>query len=217
MTPSIVVLDYGLGNIHSVCKAIEHCGGYPILSSDPQVIDSAERILLPGVGAFQDGMNGLRERNLIVPIRDFVRSGRPFLGICLGMQMMMERSKEFGDHEGLGLLPGQVEAIPTTGLDGKHHKVPHIGWNGIHPGQGNTWENTVLGQVKPGSSMYFVHSYAAVPTCQAHRLADCVYDGQLICAVVGKKNVFGCQFHPEKSGEAGLGILRTFIGMSIGG
>ena len=215
MMQHIVVIDYGLGNIHSVCRAIEHCGGRPILSSDPKVISTAERVLLPGVGAFEDGMKGLRERDLISPILDYVQSCRPLLGVCLGMQMLMDGSDEFGDHLGLGLIPGRVQAIPAFGQDAKPHKVPHIGWNGIHPARGNTWENTVLHGLTPGASMYFVHSYAAVPLHSEHRLADCKYDGQSICAVVGAGNVFGCQFHPEKSGEAGLKILKSFIMMPM--
>lgn len=211
MTSSVLIIDYGLGNLHSVCRAVEHCGGDPVLSSDPTALRSADRVILPGVGAFQDGMAGLASFGLVEPIQEFAASGRPFLGICLGMQMMMDTSEEFGIHRGLGLVAGTVVAIPSMGIDGTPHKVPHVGWNQLHMLPGNPWEGTLLQSTKPGSSVYFVHSFAAVPTLPTTRLADCHYDGQPICAAISLNNMFGCQFHPEVSGEVGLGIIRAFL------
>src|SRR5208283_5616772 len=162
--PRVTVIDYGMGNLLSVSRAMEHCGAEVLTTCDPERVAQAERLILPGVGAFADGMAGLRERRLIEPIREFARAGRPFLGICLGMQMMLDSSEEFGNHEGLGLVPGRVAAIPSTGVDGRPHKIPHIGWNKLlMPTPETSWENTILAGLSPGSSGYFVHSYAAVP------------------------------------------------------
>ena len=134
------------------------------------------------------------------------------MGICLGMQMMLEASEEFGMHEGLGLIPGNVVAIPPTATDGKPHKIPHIGWNDLlPPTPGTDWNETILAGVSPGTAVYFVHSFAAVPASPEHRLADCDYDGRIISAAVKFGNLYGCQFHPEKSGEAGLRILKNFL------
>jgi imidazole glycerol-phosphate synthase subunit HisH len=210
--PRVTVIDYGMGNLLSVSRALEHCGAEVLTTCDPERVAQAERLILPGVGAFADGMAGLRERGLIEPIREFARAGRPFLGICLGMQMMLDSSEEFGNHEGLGLVPGRVAAIPSTGVDGRPHKIPHIGWNKLlMPTPETSWENTILAGLSPGSSGYFVHSYAAVPKYPEHRLADCDYNGILISAVIKSGSHYGCQFHPEKSGEVGLEILRSFI------
>jgi imidazole glycerol-phosphate synthase subunit HisH len=163
------------------------------------------------VGAFADGMAGLRERGLIEPVRQFAASRRPLLGICLGMQMLLSSSEEFGQHEGLGLIAGRVLAIPSTGIDGAPHKIPHIGWAGLEASQGAAWDGSILRDVRPGSTVYMVHSYTAVPDDLTHRLADCRYDGRLISAAIRAGEVYGCQFHPEKSGPVGLRILATFL------
>ena len=138
------------------------------------------------------------------------RPAMPVLGICLGMQLMFDRSEEFGDWPGLGLLPGVVRAIPPVGTDGVPHKVPHIGWNGLRAGSAD-WSGSVLDGVAQGSTVYFVHSYAVHPADPSHRVADADYDGQAICAVVRRGNLHGCQFHPERSGETGLAIVRNFL------
>lgn len=210
--PRVTVIDYGIGNILSVSRALEHCGAEVVLASDPLLIELADRLVLPGVGAFADGMAGLRERNMIDPLKEFARLGKPFLGICLGMQMMLDSSEEFGSHEGLGLIPGKVAAIPSTGVDGRPHKIPHIGWNALElPEAGLSWSGTILEDMAPGATAYFVHSFTAVPERREHRLADCRYDGRTIAAVIRSGSLYGCQFHPEKSGETGLSILRRFI------
>lgn len=213
MKPAVTVIDYGIGNLLSVCRALEHCGAEPILSSSATAITSAERLILPGVGAFKDGMLGLQERGLIEPIRQYCATDRPFLGICLGMQMMMGSSEEFGHHEGLGLVPGTVTAIPGISA-GVSRKIPHIGWNTLRKATGGHWTSTILDGLEPGiDSAYFVHSYAAIPDNPAHCLAQCLYDGHHIAAVIRLGNRYGCQFHPEKSGETGLTIIRNFCSL----
>ena len=142
-------MDYGAGNLYSVTRAFEHCGADVILTDIPQKIERAERLVLPGVGAFENGMASLTQRCLIDPIRDFALHDRPFLGICLGMQMMLETSEEFGVHRGFGFIPGCVTAIPTTTADGRAHKIPHIGWKPLRSVAGTGWNNTILNGLEP--------------------------------------------------------------------
>lgn len=210
----VAIVDYGVGNLFSVCRAVESCGAEPVLVETPDQIESAERLILPGVGAFADGMAGLRERNLVDTLVAYGRSGRPFLGICLGMQMLLETNHEFGIHEGLGLIPGSVVAIPPVGMDNQPHKIPHIGWNDLVPPPETDWRGTILEDIPVETPVYFVHSFTAVPTEASYRLADCFYNGQRISAIVRSGNLFGCQFHPEKSGKMGLQILNNFISLN---
>lgn len=209
---SVAVVDYGVGNLFSVCRALEHCGAKVTLTDDPKTISNAPRLVLPGVGAFADGMRGLAERGLITVLQEYADSGRPLLGICLGMQMLATVSEEFGEHEGLGIIPGRVMAIPNTGIDGTPHKIPHIGWAGLEPPElAADWSGSILANLKSGDSVYLVHSYAVVPGNDGHRLADCFYNGRRISASIRKGNIYGCQFHPEKSGDIGLRILDQFL------
>jgi len=202
----VTVVDYGLGNLHSVVKAVRSAGADVLLTSQPDDVRSAERLILPGVGAFADGVRGIRERALWEPLLAYIAGGRPFLGICVGMQLLLDESEEFGRHPGLGVIPGKVAAIPAeNGL-----KVPHIGWNRIYPVK-EEWASSVLAPLAAGSMVYFVHSFTAVPSDDVHRLVDADYCGQRISAAVHKENVWGCQFHPEKSGELGLAVLRRFL------
>jgi len=201
------VLDYGLGNLHSVVKAFEHEGAEVLLSGDPDALQACERWVLPGVGAFGAGMDGLRRQGLVEALRAAAKGGRPILGICLGMQLFFDESDEFGLHQGLGLIPGRVEAIPKQeGL-----KLPHMGWNRLRPPSPDRWTDSVLGDITPGDMMYFVHSLAAVPSDPAHRLAEVCYGAERIVAAVQRGAVVGCQFHPEKSGPVGLSIIRRFL------
>lgn len=214
MTATVTVIDYGMGNLFSVSRAFEHCGGRVLVADRPEQVASADRLVLPGVGAFADGMAELASRHLVEPILEFCRGGRPFLGICLGMQMMMEYSEEFGVHKGLGLIPGGVAAISPKGGDGRQHKIPHIGWNAlVMPNGRKSWEKTPLRSVAPGASFYFVHSFAAVPKDPAHLVAECSYDGTPIAAVVGRDSLCGCQFHPEKSAQNGLTLIKDFLAL----
>lgn len=201
----VVVVDYGLGNLHSVVKALQHEGAEVTLTEDPDVVRRAERLVVPGVGAFADGMAGLRSRNLIEPIREFIASGRPFLGICVGMQVLLGESEEFGRHEGIGIIDGKVALIPRAA----GRKVPHIGWNRVMPTR--SWTGTPLEPLAPGTMLYFVHSFTAVPTREEDRLADVDYAGHRVSAAVCRDNVLGVQFHPEKSGPAGLLVLARYM------
>lgn len=208
----VTIIDYGIGNLLSVARAFEHCGAETVVTGVPDAIETAERLVLPGVGAFADGMAGLRDRGLIDPIRKFAASNRPFLGICLGMQMMLDSGEEFGIHEGLGLIPGKIVPIPTTGADGTSHKIPHIGWNLLElPVSAPDWTHTILDGIRPQAAVYFVHSFTAFPVNPDHRLADCHYNGRLISAAIRSGFLYGCQFHPEKSGKVGLQIINNFI------
>ena len=208
---TVTVVDYGLGNLLSVSRALEQVGANVELTDSAATIEGATHLLLPGVGAFRDGMTGLQERGLVEAVRRYGESGRPFLGICLGMQLLFEYSEEFGHQEGLGLIAGGVVAIPPISPTGSSHKIPHIGWNELRvPETREGWQGTPLAQVHPNTPMYFVHSFTADPEDAADRLADCDYDGCRISAAVGRGSLFGCQFHPEKSGPAGLQILREF-------
>ena len=213
MSGPVVLVDYGVGNLLSVVAAFEHCGTKLEMTADPKRISRAERIVLPGVGAFGDCMHEIRRRHLEAPILEFARSGRPFLGICVGMQVMMEIGEEFGTHDGLGLIPGRVREIERTTADGRMHKLPHVGWNRLRPANGGTWAGTILADTGVGESVYFVHSFTADPADPHHRLADADYNGRSICAAIQVGSAFGTQFHPERSGEAGLNIIRRFLSL----
>lgn len=209
---SVSIVDYGVGNLLSVARAFQYFDASVNLVSTPEEIMSADRLVLPGVGAFEDGMKGLTTLNFIEPIKQFARSGKPFLGICLGMQMMLSKSTEFGQHEGLGLIAGEVVSVPSHGVDGQLHKIPHIGWNElVSTSEGEDWCHTILKNIPLNSSVYFVHSFMAMPSNPKKRLADTLYDGQVISAVIKDENMYGCQFHPEKSGEVGLSIIQQFL------
>lgn len=208
----VTIIDYGLSNLLSVQHAFAHFGAETLVTDKAADILAAEALVLPGVGAFQDGMNGLEKLGLVEPIRQKAAAGTPLLGICLGMQMLFDESDEFGLHKGLGLIPGRVEKIPALDTDGDPQRVPHISWNGLWPAGGRTdFAGTALASVTPGQECYFVHSYEAKPTNEADRLADTRYGGRAVCAAAAHGSVLGCQFHPEKSGPVGLGILEGFL------
>lgn len=209
--PTIAVVDYGVGNLYSVRRALEHCGATVTLAATAADVEAADRLLLPGVGAFADGMAGLRARGLIDPIQRFARTGKPLLGICLGMQMLASVGEEFGEHAGLGLIPGRVVPIRRIGTDGKPRKIPHVGWSALAAPPGVDWGRTLLDGSPHGTAVYLVHSYRVVPDDESHVLAECIYGGHPIVAAVRSANVTGCQFHPEKSGPAGLRMLNAFL------
>jgi len=213
MTCKVALIDYDMGNLFSVRQALEACGADVALVDSPRQISGADLLVLPGVGAFKDGMRALKERDLIGAIQDHAGTGRPMLGICLGMQMLLDESEEFGTSKGLGLISGRVVAIPPTDINGQAHRIPHIGWNElINPGKfPHEWDDSILRGVPPRESMYFVHSFNAVPVNPENRLADCYYGGVRISAAIRDGMVYGCQFHPEKSGQRGLQIIRNFL------
>ena len=197
------IIDYGVGNLFSLRSSLEAIGQQVVVSSEPEVLRKADHILLPGVGAFEDAVHKLRQSCMDEMVFEAVREGKPLLGICLGMQMLFERSYEYGQHRGLGLLKGEVVAM--EGLLPENLKIPHMGWNALHitRPEGKLFANT-----REGEYVYFVHSYFAAG-CEDSLAAQTEY-GRLLTAAVEKDNVFGCQFHPEKSGEVGLNILRAF-------
>jgi glutamine amidotransferase len=213
-TVPVVLVDYGVGNVLSVRRALEASGGDVLLTSDVDCVRSAERLVVPGVGAFADCVAGLTSRGLADPVLEHARSGRPLLGICVGMQMLFEVGEEFGEHRGLGLLAGRVQRIPDVDEQGARRKVPHIGWNALDVAPGADWSDTLLRHVRPREAAYFVHSYSAVPADDAVRLADVDYAGYRVSAAVSRGNIFGCQFHPEKSADVGLRVMRSFLEVS---
>ena len=203
------IIDYGVGNLFSLRCSLESLGENALVTSDPETILRADRVILPGVGAFGDAADKLRESGLDRMVRDAAEKGVPLMGICLGMQLLFEKSFEYGEHAGLGLLKGAVrpirELLDEAGADPeKTLKIPQMGWNALRFRK----ETPLFRYIRPGDYVYFVHSFAAAD-CEDSLLADTEY-GAYLTACVGKKNVFGCQFHPEKSGDVGLKILKAF-------
>jgi glutamine amidotransferase len=215
MTRRITLLDYGMCNMLNVARAFEHAGADLHITEDPKDVLAAERLVVPGVGAFQDSIGEVERRGFGDAIRRYVDTGRPMLGICVGMQILFEASEEFGEHAGLGILKGRVRAIPNVTSDRAPQRVPHIGWNHlVEPQQGRDWAGTLLAPLQGAHpAVYFVHSFAAQPADPADRLADCVYGGHRLCAAVQRGNVMATQFHPERSGETGLAVVRHFVAM----
>jgi glutamine amidotransferase len=210
----VVVIDYGVGNLLSVSRGLEHCGAKVEVTADPKTILSAARVILPGVGAFADAMAEFRRLGLDDVVLEVVSRGTPFLGICIGMQMLLDESEEFGVTTGLGLIPGRVVPVPSSSTDDHTLKIPHIGWNSLLlSNDQESWEGTVLREIKVGEEAYFVHSFMAVPNNPTHRIAECIYGTTSVSATIGRDNIIGCQFHPEKSGEIGLKVLRGFLSL----
>ena len=204
----VAIVDYGVGNLFSLKSSLAAIGAEAVVTADPDVIRGADRILLPGVGAFGDAAQKLRDCGLAEVVVAEAQRGKPLLGICLGMQLLFEKSYEYGEHTGLGLIPGEVrpiaEVIPSD------LKIPHIGWNALHL-QG---KNPLFRYLREGDCVYFVHSFYGA-NCEESVIATAEYGAELTAAVA-KDNVYGCQFHPEKSGAVGLNILRAFCEMEDG-
>ena len=207
----VVIIDYGVGNLLSVKRAVEECGAEAIVSSDPDVVARGDRVILPGVGAFPNGVKALESLGLVEVIKAIAADGIPLLGICLGMQLLFDESEEHGVTKGLGIIPGRVVPIPNLSPNGASLKIPHVGWNSLVASEGVTWDGTLLQNSGPDDAFYFVHSFMVEPMDLQMRIADCLYGGNLIAAVVGHRNVLGCQFHPEKSGRKGLQLLDKFL------
>ena len=208
---NIVIVDYGLGNLFSMERAFRQIGEKPSITSDIAEIKNASALVLPGVGAFRDGMQRLTALGLIDSIHEAASLGKPVFGICLGMQLLFQESAEFGYTEGLGLIDGKVIRLSDHNSIGKKVKVPHIGWNSLHPvDELQTWNATLLDGVSFGESSYFVHSFVPEPTHSGVTIAKMSYGDNWYCAVVEQSNVFGVQFHPEKSSYIGLQILTNF-------
>lgn len=209
----MLVIDYGIGNLLSVRRGFEFCGAEVQISSDPTQILKSSHIVLPGVGAFANAMNELQNRGLFDVVKELGKKGIPLMAICLGMQMLFDESEEFGVTKGLGIIPGRVVPIPSVTTEGSSLKIPHIGWNELLISNESSWKNTCLENVIPGESVYFVHSFMAKTKDPKHSLSSCIYGGHTITSVVNKDNVYGCQFHPEKSGQIGLKILSKFLAL----
>jgi imidazole glycerol-phosphate synthase subunit HisH len=210
----LTVVDYGRGNLLSLCRAFEHCGAQVETVDDPKSILNAEKLVLPGVGAFGDAADELTKRNLRDALKEYASLEKPFLGICVGMQLMFDQSEEFGDHQGLGIVSGEVTAIPNTTINGERLKVPHIGWSGTGPkNQNGSWQDTILEGLPDPEYFYYVHSFFAKPKNENDCIGSCHHGGHEIPAIIRRKALWGCQFHPEKSGEAGLAVLRNFLAL----
>ena len=202
----IAIIDYGVGNLFSLKSSFAAIGQEALVTSDASVLRGADKLVLPGVGAFRDAAEKLRGSGLDTVVREEAGRGKPLLGICLGMQLLFERSFEFGEHEGLGLLRGSVR--PIASVIPAELKIPQIGWNALKFVKKEGKISPILGRVREGDYVYFVHSYAAMD-CGESVIATTSYGAELTAAV-GQGNVYGCQFHPEKSGRVGLAILRAF-------
>lgn len=200
----IVIIDYQMGNLRSVQKACERVNAAAQITADPRRVEQAEKVILPGVGAFQDAIAELRRRELVEPIRGAIAAGKPFLGICLGLQLLFERSFEDGEHEGLGVLAGEVRRFAVP----RELKVPHMGWNSVR----QTQKSRLWDGVGDGEYFYFVHSYCAVPADESLIAGTAEYP-QPFCAAIARDNLFATQFHPEKSQQAGLQLLRNFAAL----
>jgi glutamine amidotransferase len=197
----IAIIDYQMGNLRSVQKGFERVGHAAAITSDPSIIAKAKKLVLPGVGAFADAIAELKRRELVEPIKETIASGKPFLGICLGLQLLFDRSYEDGEHEGLGIIPGEVVRFDIP----NDYKVPHMGWNEVSFAR----KAPIFDGIADGSHFYFVHSYHVVPKDKN------VVDGQAsypdpFCATIWRENLFATQFHPEKSQSDGLRVLRNF-------
>ena len=198
----VAIIDYGVGNLFSLQSSFAAIGQEAVVTADPAAIRAADKVLLPGVGAFRDAAEKLRASGLDTVVKDEAARGKPLLGVCLGMQMLFDKSFEYGEYEGLGLIRGSVR--PIADVIPQDLKIPHIGWNALR----FTRETPLFGRIHDGDCVYFVHSYYAAD-CAESVVATTEYGGVLTAAVT-RGNVYGCQFHPEKSGDVGLNILRAF-------
>jgi glutamine amidotransferase len=208
---AIAIIDYGMGNLRSVQKAFEKVGHSAVVTNDPAVVAKAAKVVLPGVGAFEDAIGELRRRNLVRPVLAAIESGKPFLGICLGLQMLFDVGYENGRHEGLGVLRGEVVRFELP----EEFSVPHMGWNQLDIANGSgarAGGPPVLQGIEPGTYVYFVHSYYVVPQDSAVIATTTDY-GRPFCSAIWRDNIFASQFHPEKSQSQGLKILQNFASL----
>lgn len=204
----LAIVDYGVGNLFSLQSSLQKIGEQTVVTGEIKKIQQADRIILPGVGAFGDAAKKLQESGLDVILKNLAQEGKPLLGICLGMQLLFEKSFEYGEHQGLGLLKGVIR--PISDVVPKDLKIPHMGWNALHLHK----QHPLFKYINENDYVYFVHSYYATD-CEESILATAEY-GASLTAAVGKNNVLGCQFHPEKSGNVGLKILQAFCEMKAG-
>ena len=206
----VAIVDLGMGNLHNVKRACAHVGIESSLTTKGAEVIAADAVILPGVGAMPEAMRALDSTGLGDAVRRVVSDGKPLLGVCLGLQLLMATGTEFSNHEGLGVFPGRVERFPRRTTDGGVLRVPHIGWAPIFPVNSHGWQGTLLSTTPPNSSMYFVHSYHVIPENPGIVLAKAGYSGIEFVAAVSSENVFACQFHPERSGPEGLRTYGQF-------
>ena len=204
MAPKVVIVDYGAGNLRSVARAVAHVGHEPNVTSDPRDVATADAVILPGVGAAADTMRNLREHQMVEPVREYIASGRPFFGVCMGQQALLSVSEEGGEHECLGVIPGRVKKLPGG------QKVPHMGWNNVR----QTTSHPIFEGIPDESYFYFVHSYYPEPADPSVVIGETEY-GVTFASVLARDNIVATQFHPEKSGEMGLQMYRNFL-QSVG-
>ncbi len=207
----IAIIDYGMGNLFSVLHAFESLGAKPVITTDIDYIIKADAALLPGVGAFGDAMQNMEKLDLILPIQDFISSGKPFMGVCLGMQLLFSESSEFGLHQGLGIIEGKVQKFPDKNKFDTLIRVPQIGWNTIQKPENKSWKNTPLDKTQENEFMYFVHSYCGYPADKTWILTETEYEKINYTSSVGKDKVVAFQFHPEKSGPEGIKIYERWL------
>lgn len=210
----IAIIDYNIGNIKSINNAFSSIGAKAVITRDKDEILAADGVVLPGVGAFSHGMDKLLQYDLIDTIKTVASKEVPLLGVCLGMQLLFDSSEEFGNTKGLGLIPGKV--VKITPLDPRFPKLPHVSWNAIVERECTDWNETILHNINSGEDMYFVHSYMVVPEHDKHILSRTAYSNLEFCSTVKNGNIFGCQYHPEKSAEKGLKIIDNFVNISKG-
>jgi glutamine amidotransferase len=208
---TVTIVDYGLGNLYSIRRAVEYLGGSAVIAEEPSLVAEAKRLILPGVGAFGKGMDNLIKMGLVDILKDFAASGRPMLGICLGMQLLMDESEELGRRKGLGIIRGKVVRLSGDSAS-VPCKIPHIGWNTVSRARpSGCWDGTILNGLPEGCFMYFVHSYAPAPSDSGDTISVTEYGGKVFSSAIQKGSVCGCQFHPERSASGGLMVLDNFI------
>ncbi len=209
VNPKIIIIDYGVGNLHSLKRAFEFFGVGAVISEDADEILNSDAVILPGVGSYEAGMRGLGVRGLVDAVKNFSESGKPMLGICLGAQLMLSEGHEFGIFKGLDIMPGKVIRFRDLA---ENEKIPQVGWNKVYAPPGISWNGTIFESVQERApEVYFVHSYILSPEKKEHIFGLTTYGGKEFCSIIKYGNVYGCQFHPEKSGKVGLEIIQNFI------
>ncbi len=213
MKKKITIIDYGLGNLFSLQRALSYLGFDSKVTKDSNEIEKSDKLILPGVGAFETGMKNLEKNDLIEPIKNFKATGKNLLGICLGMQLLLDSSEEGGHHKGLGYIPGNVTKFSLPNSDENNYKIPQVGWNKIFPSDkgAKSWKSNLLKDIKLDSYFYFVHSYFVNVKNKDESLAFTKYGRDEFSSVIKKENFIGTQFHPELSSDEGLKILNAFI------
>jgi glutamine amidotransferase len=206
----ITIIDYNCGNIFSLIRILEKLNIKYNVSNDPKIISKSDKLILPGVGSFSVGIDNLKKKNIDESIKKFVEKGNWILGICLGMQLLVSNSEEFGDNDGLDLIKGEVKKLKSTNK--KRYKIPHVGWNSINFKQ-NTYSDNFLKNVKNYSNFYFTHSFAVKTKLKDNTLAETIYSENSFSSIISKENILGVQFHPEKSGIVGEKMIRNFLNL----